>query len=73
MYDANYIPLGMINFTTGEALKKGYDLDTNFTDPVAAKEYIRLLGNCDEECQTLGTRWSVIYYLGCVAMSLFTG
>jgi len=37
--------------------------DGPFSDAVEAKELKRLLGNCDTECWTIGTRWSIVYTL----------
>ncbi len=34
-----------------------------FSDEAEAKELQRLLGNCDAKCQTIGVRWSTIYWL----------
>ena len=35
----------------------------NWTDPTQATEYLRRLGNCMDDCRTVGTRWSTIYIL----------
>ena len=47
----------------------GFYRHGNWTDVVQADEYIRLLGNCDAECRSIGTKWSMVYIL-CYAVMI---